>query len=33
LIFYVEIADTVDVWAVLHERRDIPELLSEPPSF
>jgi toxin ParE1/3/4 len=33
LIFYVETADKVDVWAVLHERRDISDLLSESPSF
>ena len=30
LVFYVEEADHVDVWRVLHARRDIPSLLREP---
>lgn len=31
LIFYIDGADAVDVWAVLHERRDIPDALEELP--
>lgn len=30
LIFYVERPDVVDVWRVLHARRDIPSWLSDP---
>jgi len=30
LIFYVERDDHVDVWRVLHARRDIPSWLNEP---
>lgn len=30
LIFYVEREDHVDVWRVLHTRRDIPALVQEP---
>lgn len=30
-VFYVEAEDVVDVWRVLHTRRDIPETL-EPPA-
>ncbi|MBL0419083.1 type II toxin-antitoxin system RelE/ParE family toxin [Ramlibacter sp. AW1] len=30
LIFYVEHADHVDVWRVLHGRRDIPAWIEEP---
>lgn len=29
-VFYVETDDVVDVWRILHTRRDIPETL-EPP--
>lgn len=32
LVFYVETADHVDVWRVLHARRDIPSWLSAPAS-
>lgn len=32
LAFYVERADHVDVWRVLHAHRDIPAWLREPPS-
>ncbi|HMW22644.1 MAG TPA: type II toxin-antitoxin system RelE/ParE family toxin [Burkholderiaceae bacterium] len=31
LVFYVERADHIDVWRVLHVRRDIPAWLHEPP--
>lgn len=30
LIFYVEHAEHIDVWRVLHEQRDIPAWLNEP---
>lgn len=30
LVFYVERKDHVDVWRVLHTRRDIPALMQEP---
>lgn len=30
LVFYTEGRDAVDVWAVLHERRDIPHTLQDP---
>lgn len=30
LVFYVEQADHIDVWRVLHEKRDIPAWMSEP---
>lgn len=30
LIFYVEGADAIDVWRVLHARRDIPAWLQPP---
>jgi len=30
LVFYLERDDHVDVWRVLHGRRDIPEWLREP---
>jgi toxin ParE1/3/4 len=30
LVFYVERADVIDVWRVLHTARDIPRWLSEP---
>ena len=30
LIFYVERADHVDVWRVLHAQRDIPAWMQEP---
>ena len=29
LVFYVEAADHIDVWRVLHTRRDIPERMRE----
>lgn len=31
-VFYVETDDLVDVWRVLHTRRDIPETLGRPDS-
>lgn len=30
LVFYIERADHLDVWRVLHGRRDIPAWLQEP---
>jgi toxin ParE1/3/4 len=30
LVFYVEQSQYVEVWRVLHERRDIPKWLQEP---
>jgi toxin ParE1/3/4 len=30
VIFYVEREDHIDVWRVLHGRRDIPALLEDP---
>ena len=30
LVFYVETADHIDVWRVLHAKRDIPAWLQEP---
>lgn len=30
LIFYMEQADHIDVWRVLHGRRDVPALMREP---
>lgn len=30
LVFYVERADDIDVWRVLHEQRDIPAWMREP---
>lgn len=30
LVFYVERRDHVDVWRVLHARRDMPEWMQEP---
>lgn len=29
LVFYVEAADHIDVWRVLHTRRDLPERMRE----
>jgi toxin ParE1/3/4 len=29
LIFFIERADHIDVWRVLHERRDIPDRMQE----
>ncbi|MEI7443430.1 MAG: type II toxin-antitoxin system RelE/ParE family toxin [Burkholderiales bacterium] len=29
-VFYVERADHVDVWRILHDRRDIPEWMADP---
>ena len=29
-VFYFEQADSIDVWRVLHERRDIPAHLQDP---
>lgn len=30
LVFYCEHADAIDIWRVLHGRRDIPAWLAEP---
>jgi toxin ParE1/3/4 len=30
LVFYVEADDCIDVWRVLHQRRDIPAWMAEP---
>lgn len=30
LVFYIEQADHVDVWRVLHQQRDIPAWMQEP---
>lgn len=30
LVFYVERDDQIDVWRVLHTRRDIPQRMAEP---
>ena len=30
LVFYVERADHIDVWRVLHSQRDIPAWMSDP---
>lgn len=30
LVFYIEQADHIDVWRVLHSRRDIPIWMQEP---
>lgn len=32
LVFYLEREDRIDVWRVLHTRRDIPQRMSEPDS-
>ena len=32
LVFYVERPDRIDVWRVLHGRRDIPAWMQEPES-
>jgi toxin ParE1/3/4 len=32
LIFYVEREDHIDIWRVLHAKRDIPVWLHEPPN-
>ena len=32
LVFYVERPDHIDVWRVLHERRDIPARMAAPES-
>ena len=32
IIFYVETFDHVDIWRVLHDRRDIPQILIENES-
>ncbi len=31
LVFYIERADHIDVWRVLHGQRDIPAWMQEPP--
>jgi toxin ParE1/3/4 len=31
LVFYFEVADHVDVWRILHVRRDLPVTLQDPP--
>lgn len=33
LVFYVERADHIDVWRVLHGKRDIPRSMREPESL
>jgi toxin ParE1/3/4 len=33
LVFYVEHADHIDVWRVLHGHRDIPRWMQEPDSM
>nr|WP_246881351.1 type II toxin-antitoxin system RelE/ParE family toxin [Acidovorax sp. JG5] len=33
VVFYVERADHIDVWRVLHGRRDIPAWMQEPDEF
>ncbi len=33
LIFYIERADHIDVWRVLHGQRDIPAWMQEPTDF
>lgn len=33
VVFYVERADHIDVWRVLHGRRDIPAWMQEPGEF
>jgi len=30
IIFYVERSDHIDVWRVLHGKRDVPQWMSEP---
>jgi toxin ParE1/3/4 len=30
IVFYLELEDRIDVWRVLHSKRDIPAWLSEP---
>lgn len=32
LVFYLEREDHIDVWRVLHTRRDIPQRMAEPDS-
>lgn len=32
LVFYLERDDHIDVWRVLHTRRDIPQRMAEPDS-
>lgn len=33
LVFYVEGPDCIDVWRVLHGRRDIPAWMQDPDAF
>ncbi|ENO88947.1 plasmid stabilization system [Thauera aminoaromatica S2] len=33
LVFYVERADHIDVWRVLHGERDIPAWMQAPDAF
>ena len=33
LVFYVERADHIDVWRVLHGQRDVPAWMSEPDNL
>ena len=33
LVFYIERPDHIDVWRVLHGKRDIPGWMNEPESF
>jgi toxin ParE1/3/4 len=32
LVFYVSLGERIDIWRVLHARRDIPAHLSDPPA-
>jgi len=32
LVFYLECEDHIDVWRVLHTRRDIPQRMTDPDS-
>ncbi len=32
LVFYIERGDVIDVWRILHARRDIPQSLQDPDS-
>ena len=33
LVFYVELAGSIDVWRVLHDQRDIPAWLLDQPAL
>ena len=32
LVFYIELEQHIDVWRILHAKRDIPAWMSEPAS-